>query len=132
MFARTIFPLIRLVGLSFALLAGVGVALIMANVPRIAIAALTIEVSSREWLLFVVILVAATISSTIGFAFSAFAGAVLFHIEPSPLRAVEIMLLASLGIQCSSLIVLWRGIDWRLCIPYLAVASPCSCLEAIS
>ena len=45
------------------------------------------------------IFAASLISSTAGFAFSALAGAALFHLVPSPARAVEVMLICSVANQ---------------------------------
>ena len=42
---------------------------------------------------------AATLSSIVGFAFSAIAGALIFHLVPTGVEAVQIMMFASIGIQ---------------------------------
>ena len=118
MFAKSMLPATGCL-MSFALLASVSTMLIVGSLPRLAVSALALELSAKDWLIAALIFAAAIISSTIGFAFSAFAGAMLFHIEPSPARAVEIMILASIGIQVTSLGLLWRGIDWRLSMPYV-------------
>lgn len=104
---------------SFGLVASIGTVLIVGSTPRLAASAMSLDLSAKDWVIAALIFVAAIVSSTIGFAFSAFAGAMLFHIEPSPARAVEIMLLASVGIQVTSLSLLWRNIEWRLSMPYL-------------
>ena len=59
------------------------------------------------------ILVASTISSIAGFAFSALCGALLFHLMDSPVHAVSVMIVCSIAIQLFSVATLWRSIDWR-------------------
>ena len=54
-----------------------------------------------------------------GFAFSAIAGALLFHWLP-PIEAVPLMLICSITTQLFSITRLWSNMQWRLCIPYLA------------
>ena len=49
-----------------------------------------------------IIFVAAAISSTVGFAFSAIAGAMILHAVPNGVEAVQIMMIASIGIQAYS------------------------------
>ena len=66
------------------------------------------------------ILVAATISSIAGFAFSALCGAVLFHLVDSPVHAVNVMIVCSIAIQLLSVATLWRSIDWRSLPVFLA------------
>jgi hypothetical protein len=67
-----------------------------------------------------VIFGAATISSVVGFAFSAIAGAPLLHLVANSIEAVQIMMVASIGIQAYSLCRLWPAIQWRRCAPFLA------------
>jgi uncharacterized membrane protein YfcA len=61
----------------------------------------------------VAILVASTISSIVGFAFSALCGAVLFHLVDSPVESVRVMLVCSIAMQSLQVATLWRSIDWR-------------------
>jgi uncharacterized protein len=61
----------------------------------------------------IVILVASTISSITGFAFSALSGALLFHVVDSQIDAVQTMIVCSIAIQLLSVAALWRAIDWR-------------------
>jgi uncharacterized membrane protein YfcA len=67
-----------------------------------------------------VVLAASTVSSTIGFAFSALCGALLFHVIDSPVRAVQVMILCSIAIQTFCVASLWRTIDWRSLPVFLA------------
>jgi uncharacterized protein len=53
-----------------------------------------------------------------GFAFSAIAGAVLFH-RLAPIENVPLLLACSITTQLLSITKLWGTIQWRLCIPYL-------------
>src|SRR5512143_1187652 len=64
-----------------------------------------------------VIFVAATISSTVGFAFSAIAAAMIFHLVPDAVEGVQIMMVASIAIQSYSVVGLWRTISLRACAP---------------
>ncbi len=61
----------------------------------------------------IAVFVASTISSIAGFAFSALSGALLFHLLDSPVYAVQVMILCSIGMQLLSVTALWRTIDWR-------------------
>jgi uncharacterized protein len=61
----------------------------------------------------VMVLVAATVSSIIGFAFSALCGALLFHVIDNPVYAVQVMIVCSIAIQVYCVAHLWRLIDWR-------------------
>jgi uncharacterized membrane protein YfcA len=54
----------------------------------------------------------AIISGFMGFAFSAVAGAILFHILPS-IEAVPLMMVCSIIVQAMSLIYLRRTIEWQ-------------------
>ena len=58
------------------------------------------------------ILAASTISSIVGFAFSALSGALLFHLMDSPIYAVQVMIVCSIAVQFLSVATLWRSIDW--------------------
>ena len=77
--------------------------------------------SPPRWLtISLVVFLAATVSSIVGFAFSAIAGAVLLHYVPDGVRAVQIMMIASIGIQAYSVAGLARSIRWSRCAPFLA------------
>jgi hypothetical protein len=58
----------------------------------------------------VAVFVAATLSSTVGFAFSAFAAGLLFQIMSDKIAAVEIMLISSIALQVYCVAQLWRKI----------------------
>ena len=76
--------------------------------------------SVPSWLpIFVVIFAAAAVSSTVGFAFSAIAAAMIFHLVSDNVAAVQIMMVASIGIQAYSVAALYRTISWRACMPFL-------------
>ena len=66
-----------------------------------------------------IILLAATVSSTVGFAFSAIAGAMILHYVPNGVEAVQTMMSASIGIQAYSVAGLWRSIQWSRCVPFI-------------
>lgn len=66
-----------------------------------------------------VIFVAASVSSTVGFAFSAIAAAMIFHFVPDHVEAVQIMMIASIAIQAYCVAGLYRTISWRACAPFL-------------
>src|SRR5262249_21375800 len=59
------------------------------------------------------VLLASTVSSIAGFAFSALCGALLFHLMESPVYTVQVMIVCSIAIQSLSVAALWRSIDWR-------------------
>jgi uncharacterized protein len=65
------------------------------------------------------VLLASTVSSIAGFAFSAVCGAMLLQTMSDPVQVVEIMMVCSIAIQSLSVLVLWRGIDWRVLLPFL-------------
>ncbi|HWK45552.1 MAG TPA: sulfite exporter TauE/SafE family protein [Stellaceae bacterium] len=64
------------------------------------------------------ILISALISSIAGFAFSALAGAILFHLM-EPVHAVAIMIGCSIAIQSYSIAALRGSIEWRKLMPFL-------------
>jgi hypothetical protein len=66
------------------------------------------------------IFLASSVSSTVGFAFSAVAAAMVFHLVPDNVAAVQIMMAASIGIQTWCVIGLRRTISWRACAPFVA------------
>jgi uncharacterized membrane protein YfcA len=66
------------------------------------------------------IFLAASISSTVGFAFSAVAAAMVLHLVPDNVAAVQIMMAASIGIQAWCVMGLRQTISWRACAPFVA------------
>lgn len=66
-----------------------------------------------------VIFLAASLSSTVGFAFSAIAAAMIFHLVPDNVEAVQIMMVASIAIQAYSVACMHQLICWRMCTPFL-------------
>ena len=66
-----------------------------------------------------VIFLAASVSSTVGFAFSAIAAAMIFHFVSDNVEAVQIMMVASIAIQAYSVAGMWRTISMRACAPFL-------------
>jgi uncharacterized protein len=67
-----------------------------------------------------VLMGSACVSSVVGFAFSAIAGASLYHLVDAPVEAVKIMLWSSIALQLYSVIKLWHFIKWSQLIPFLA------------
>jgi uncharacterized protein len=67
----------------------------------------------------IVIFIAASLSSTVGFAFSAIAAAMIFHFVSDAVEAVQIMMVASIGIQAYSVAGMWRTISLRSCAPFV-------------
>jgi uncharacterized membrane protein YfcA len=67
----------------------------------------------------IAIFIAASLSSTVGFAFSAIAAAMIFHFVPDTVEAVQIMMAASIAIQAYSVAGMWRTISPRACAPFL-------------
>src|SRR5262249_24431663 len=66
------------------------------------------------------VLLASTVSSIAGFAFSALCGAWLFQLMENPIYTVQVMILCSLPIQSRSGAGVWRWIDWRSLPMFLA------------
>jgi uncharacterized membrane protein YfcA len=64
-------------------------------------------------LIMLAVFLAAVASSIAGFAFSAICGALLFHLIDDPVRAVEIMMICSVGGQATMVWSLRRNIDWQ-------------------
>ena len=67
----------------------------------------------------IIIFLAAVVSSTVGFAFSAIAGAMIVHHASHGVEAVQIMMIASIGIQAYSVAGLSRSIQWSRCVPFI-------------
>jgi hypothetical protein len=59
------------------------------------------------------VLLASSLSSIAGFAFSAICGVMLLQLMSDPVQVVQIMMICSIAIQSLSVFVLWRDIDWR-------------------
>ncbi|HET7838530.1 MAG TPA: sulfite exporter TauE/SafE family protein [Rectinemataceae bacterium] len=79
--------------------------------------------SSESWLSMIImfaLMCSACVASVVGFAFSAIAGASLYHLVSTPVEVVKILLWSSIAIQLYSVIQLWQYIKWRRLIPYLA------------
>jgi uncharacterized membrane protein YfcA len=70
-------------------------------------------------LIAIAIFLAACVSSVVGFAFSAIAAAMILHLVPDTIEAVQIMMVASIGIQTYSVVALRQSICWRACLPFL-------------
>jgi hypothetical protein len=66
------------------------------------------------------VLLGSTVSSIAGFAFSAVSGAMLLRMMNDPVQVVEILIVCSIAIQSLSVVLLWRDIDWRRLLPFLA------------
>lgn len=66
-----------------------------------------------------IIFCAAVISSTVGFAFSAIAAAMILYCVPNGIEAVQIMMIASIGIQAYSVAGLSHAIRWSRCAPFV-------------
>jgi uncharacterized membrane protein YfcA len=79
--------------------------------------------ASTDQLAWLIIFISAAISSTVGFAFSALAGSLLFHVVPDTAQAVRIMLVASISIQTYSVWKLRRRISVRSLAPYFVGGS---------
>jgi len=68
----------------------------------------------------IIIFAAASVSSTVGFAFSPIAAPAILYYVPNGIEAVQIMMIASLGLQLYSVGNLSRAIDWPRCAPFIA------------
>ena len=66
------------------------------------------------------VLLASTLSSIAGFAFSAICGVMLLHMMSDPLQVVETMMVCSIAIQSLSVAALWRDVEWRELLTFLA------------
>ncbi|HZW72303.1 MAG TPA: sulfite exporter TauE/SafE family protein, partial [Caldimonas sp.] len=67
----------------------------------------------------VIVFAAALVSSVVGFAFSALAGAGLLHLYDQPAEAVQVLVLCSIAIQLYCVIAMRRSIQWRLLLPFV-------------
>jgi uncharacterized membrane protein YfcA len=77
------------------------------------------EILPRWMVISAIVFLAAVVSSTVGFAFSAIAGAMILHYVPNGVEAVQIMMIASIGIQAYSVAGLSRSIQWFRCAPFI-------------
>jgi uncharacterized membrane protein (DUF2068 family) len=66
------------------------------------------------------VLLASTLSSIAGFAFSAICGVMLLHMMSDPLQVVETMMVCSIAIQSLSVAALWCDVEWRELLKFLA------------
>jgi hypothetical protein len=109
----------RLLGPSLGLLAlasfAIQVAHLLQHRPGSATALLTLAV----------VFGAAFVSSVVGFAFSALAGAGLMHLYDRPSQVVEILVLCSIAIQLYCVIAIRRSIEWRRLLPFLIGGATC-------
>ena len=78
-----------------------------------------LEILPRSIVTAVIIFLAAVVSSTVGFAFSAIAGAMILHYVENCVEAVQIMMIASIGIQAYSVVGLSQSIRWHRCAPFI-------------
>lgn len=62
---------------------------------------------------------AALTSSVVGFAFSAVGGAILFHMLPSPVEIIQILLVCSIANQALGVWTLRSAINWRATAPFM-------------
>jgi uncharacterized membrane protein YfcA len=98
---------------------GLRVVLAAGSALAIAITAAGPAPARHLWIL-AAVTVAALVSSTAGFAFSAIAGSAVFHLAGNPLEAVTTLMACSIAIQVYAVASLWRTIDWRRLAPFLA------------
>jgi uncharacterized protein len=82
--------------------------------------------SAVALLTFAIVFGAALVSSVVGFAFSALAGAGLMHLYAQPSEAVEIMAVCSISIQLYCIVAIWRSVQWRRLVPFLIGGVPCA------
>ena len=105
---------------SRVVLAATAVALLSIAVVVAYATLLSAEGRSASTLCLLAVLLAATLSSIAGFAFSAVCGVMLLQIMSDPIQVVEVMIVCSIAIQSVSVAVLWRDIDWRRLVIFLA------------
>ena len=85
----------------------------------VAAAKLTGESAYQPLAIAGIIALAAMFSSIAGFAFAAFAGALMFHVVDDPVRAIQIMIVASIATQLAGVAGIRHAIDWRATFPFL-------------
>lgn len=71
-----------------------------------------------------VVFAAALVSSVVGFAFSALAGAGLLLLYDHPAEAVGTMVVCSTAIQLYCVVAIRRSIEWRRLLPFLVGGAP--------
>jgi len=71
-----------------------------------------VVVHGTQGIALIAVLVAATVSSIAGFAFSALCSALLFHLMDNAIYTVQVMIICSVAIQLLSVATFWRSIDW--------------------
>ncbi|HEY1431018.1 MAG TPA: sulfite exporter TauE/SafE family protein [Stellaceae bacterium] len=81
--------------------------------------------SATALLTLAIVFGAALVSSVVGFAFSALAGAGLVHLYGHPADAIEIMVLCSIAIQLYCVIAMRRSIEWSRLLPFLVGGALC-------
>jgi uncharacterized membrane protein YfcA len=81
--------------------------------------------SAMALLTLVIVFGAALVSSVVGFAFSALAGAALLHLYRQPIEAIEIMVLCSIAIQLYCVVAMRRSIQWRRLLPFVIGGAAC-------
>jgi uncharacterized membrane protein YfcA len=101
----------RAVSGMFALAAGVGLASVVLVLAWSSLLSRLGHPASA--LVLAAVLLASTLSSIAGFAFSAICGVMLLQMMDNPVQVVQIMMVCSIAIQSLSVFVLWRDIDWR-------------------
>jgi len=78
------------------------------------------EIGSGDQLACLIVFLAASVASIAGFAFSALAGSLLFHVTHDSIEAIQIMLVASIAIQAYSVWKLRSSIVPSSLVPYFA------------
>ncbi|HET6608171.1 MAG TPA: sulfite exporter TauE/SafE family protein [Rhodopila sp.] len=66
------------------------------------------------------VMLAAAVSSIVGFGFSAICSALLLHLIHDPVQVVVIVMVSSIAVQSLSVAVLWRDLDFDRLTPFLA------------
>lgn len=104
---------------TFGLAVGIAIyAAISGNAPWLA--ASSAEAGPPKWLMTgLIVFFGAIASSIVGFAFPAIAGALILHYATNSVEAVQIMMIASIGIQAKNVAGLWHSIQWSRCVPFL-------------
>ena len=82
--------------------------------------AFTVPDHGRSAAVMLAIFFASVVASVAGFAFSAIAGALLFHLQDDPVRIVQILIICSIANQAAMTWALRRDIDWGGLRPYVA------------
>jgi uncharacterized protein len=87
---------------------------------------LAIESDRLAWLtplidarILAIVLIAAALSSVVGFAFSPIAGTILFCLDANYVHSIQVLLVASIGLQSYSVASLWSHIVWSRLWPFV-------------